>query len=364
MTEGIAAISREPGLEVEVVKIQVDDPQDNEVLVRMVATGICHSDLTLMKAGIYRPGCYGHEGSGIVEKVGKNVTKVKPGDHVVMCMIVPCGKCSACLQGKPMYCHTFDSIAPATRADGSHSIKCDCSNEGIVHGLACSFSSHLITTENAIIKVPDDVPLEILGPFACGVQTGAGAVINSLKASYGSSIAIFGLGTVGMSALMGAKYCGCKTIIAVDINPQRLALAKELGATHTINGNEEDALARILEIQESGVDYSIDTVGNSVVTRQAVECVNRHTGIAGFIGLQSFESEVTLNIFSLLNGRKIYGIVEGDAIPDLFIPMLVDLYKNGKLPIDKLVKFYDFSEIDQAIKDMEKGVTIKPILKF
>ena len=214
-----------------------------------------------------------------------------------------------------------------------------------------------------MVKVRDDIPLEILGPMGCGVQTGAGAVMNSLQPRPGASIAIFGVGPVGMSAVLGAVVCGCTTIIAVDLNADRLKLAKELGATHTVNAGEVDPVDAILDITGGGAEFSLECVGDPKVLRQAVDVLPL-LGICGLLGVTAPGTEVILDMDLLMNGRTVKGILGGDAIPDLFIPKLIELYSQGRFPFDRLIKYYPFDEINQAVADMEKGHVIKPVLRL
>jgi aryl-alcohol dehydrogenase len=225
-----------------------------------------------------------------------------------------------------------------------------------------AFANYALAAEGNVVKVPQDVPLELLGPLGCGVQTGAGAVINTFQAKPGSSIAIFGMGTVGISALLGALVSGCTTTIAVDIHPDRLAVAKELGATHTINSKETDPVEAILELTDGGPNFSLECVGNPAVFRQAVDVLPL-LGVCGLLGVVPPGTEVSLNMDLIMNGRTVRGIIEGDAIPDLFIPKLIELYRQGRFPFDKIMKFYPFKEINKAVEDMEQGRVIKPVLK-
>ncbi len=214
------------------------------------------------------------------------------------------------------------------------------------------------------MKVPDGAPLELLGPLACGIQTGAGAVLNALKVPEGKSFAVFGAGSVGLSAVMAAKVAGARTIIAVDLNPARLELAKELGATHVINPNAEDATAAILALTGTGVHYALDTTGLPPVIRSAVMAL-ANAGTCGILGASGPDVELQINEMHFMSGgRRLMGIVEGESEPDVFIPHLVDLYKKGLFPFDKLITFFEFDEINEAIHASETGSAIKPILRM
>ena len=219
-----------------------------------------------------------------------------------------------------------------------------------------------IANERSVVPVRDDVPIEILAPLGCGVMTGAGAVMNALRPRPGDSIAVFGAGTVGMSAILAAVICGCRPIIAVDTQAWRLEVARELGATHTVNAAEADPVATILEITRRGADFSLECVGNPRVLRQAVDVLPRR-GVCGLLGVVASGTEVRLDMDLIMNGRSVKGIIEGDAVPDLFIPRLVDLYAAGQFPFTKLIRFYAFDDINEAIDDMERGRVIKPVLR-
>ena len=360
-----AAVMREKSGRFTLEDLELDEPRDNEVLVRMVATGVCHTD-TLPRDQVVPapfPAVYGHEGAGIVEKVGSAVTKLQPGDHVVMSCGF-CGHCDTCMTGNPMYCrHFFKANFGFARMDGSPTLR---HGAETVHGgffSQSSFATYALGPERSVVKIPRDVPLELMGPLGCGVQTGAGAVMNSLRPQAGDSIAIFGAGSVGLSALLAAVVTGCATRICVDLNEERLQLARDLGATHTIIAATEDPVQRIQEITGGGARFSLETSGSLKALRQAVDSL-QILGECGMIGAPAFGSEIGLDTWGLLLGRKIRGICEGDSVPDLFIPKLVELYRQGRFPFDKLLKFYPFEQINQAVEDSERGKTIKAVLRF
>jgi aryl-alcohol dehydrogenase len=344
--------------------LEISEPRDGEVLVRIVGSGICHTDLAARDQHIPvpLPCVFGHEGAGIVEKVGTRVTKVQPGDHVALTWGC-CGTCSSCRSGNDPYCKNFLALNfSGTRPDGTTTLRLgDRPVYGSFFGQS-AFAGYALAAEGNVVKVPRDVPLELLGPLGCGIQTGAGAVMNTLHPRPGSAIAIFGMGTVGISALLGALVCGCTTIIAVDIHPGRLAVAKELGATHTIDASGTDPVAAILELTGGGPEFSLECVGNPAVFRQAVDVLPL-LGVCGLLGVVPPGTEVSLNMDLIMNGRMVRGIIEGDAIPDLFIPKLIELYRQGRFPFDKIMTFYPFKEINKAVEDMEQGRVIKPVLK-
>jgi aryl-alcohol dehydrogenase len=358
-----AAVLRSKAHPFHLETVELDAPRADEVLVRMVGVGICHTDLSMRDSPFTLPVVLGHEGAGVVDLVGERVTKVKPGDHVVL-TFSSCGGCPNCQRGQPAYCaHAFDSTFTGTRADGSSTLH---QGNEIVHGCffgQSSFATYALAGERNVVKVRQDAPLAALGPLGCGIQTGAGAVMNSLAVRSGSSLAVFGTGSVGLSAIMAARVVGCTTIIGVDVNPTRLQLAGELGATHTIDAREADVLATIQQLTGGGADYTLETTALPKVFRQAVEAL-RPLGVCGLIGAAPYGTEVTFDMTSLLMGRAIRGILEGDSVPDLFIPRLIDLYLQGRFPFDRLISYYDLAQINEAAADAEAGRVIKPVLRM
>ncbi len=361
-----AAVVFETSKEFHIEQLELSDPRDDEVLVRIVGVGICHTDLAGRDGHLPippPPSVFGHEGAGVVENVGARVTKVKPGDHVVLAWDY-CGVCSACKQGKVLYClNFFQHNFHGARPDGTITMhKADQAIHGSFFSQS-SFADYALANERNVVKVRKDILLEMLAPMGCGVMTGAGAVMNSLQPRPGASIAIFGVGNVGMSAILAAVVCGCTTIIAVDVHADRLELARELGATHTVNAGEIDPVEAVLDITGGGSEFSLECVGNPKVLRQAVDVLPR-LGVCGLTGVVPPFTEVNLNMDLIMNGRAVKGILGGDAIPDLFIPRLIELYEQGRFPFDRLVTFYPFKEINRAVEDMEKGHVIKPVLQL
>lgn len=342
--------------------VEIGAIRPDEVLVRLVATGICHTDAfartNSQEASL--PLILGHEGAGVIEKVGEAVEGFEIGDRVIMSYPL-CGHCENCVSGHPAYCKFNMELSFAgVRLDGTNAYKDN------VHGHffgQSSFAKYSVATERNIVKVPDDVPLELMAPLGCGFQTGAGAVLNSLKVRSGESIAIFGTGAVGLAAVMAAKIAGASTIIAVDISEERLKTALELGATHVINGTKEDTKKRILEITSRGPDYIIELTGRPNMLEMANEAISQ-LGTVALIGAAPFGVKAPIDMMTLLNGRTIKGIVQGDAVSKVFLPKLIQFYKDGKFPFDKLIKFYAFEEIEQAFEDSKKGITVKPILRI
>jgi aryl-alcohol dehydrogenase len=364
MVDVVAAVVKAKGEPFQIEQVQLDEPREDEVLVRIVGTGVCHTDLICRDQWypVPLPAVLGHEGAGVVERVGSRVRKVKPGDHVVL-SFVACGTCRACIEGAPAYCATlYDLNFSGLRPDGTSGLH---GADGPIHGHffgQSSFASHALAFERNVVKVPDDAPLELLGPLGCGIQTGAGAVLNTLHPRAGTSIAVFGVGSVGMAALMAARVAGCTTIIAVDLKPARLALARELGATHAIDPTTTDSVEAIGDITGGGVDFSLETTASPKVFRQAVDCLALR-GVCGLIGAAALGTEVSLDMNTVLFGRTVRGVIEGDSIPDVFIPQLVELHRQGRFPVDRLVTEYQLSEINEAAEASLSGAAVKPVLR-
>jgi len=359
-----AAVVREKSGPFLVETIDLADPLDHEVLIRIRGTGICHTDIVVRDQYFPTPlpAILGHEGAGVVERVGRTVRKVAVGDHVVL-SFASCGTCANCLRGQRFYCpQLYACNFSGGRPDGSSPC---CDNRGSrisAHFFAqSSFGEYAIATENNIVKIREDVPLEMMGPLGCGIQTGAGAVINALKPGAGSSIAIFGAGSVGLAAVMAAKVVGSTCIIAIDVNESRLKLALELGATHVVDAKAGGVPEQIRAITGEGAQYSIECTGVPSVLRQAVDCL-RLTGVCGVVGVAPLGTEVSLDVASILFGRTVRGIIEGDSIPDIFIPQLIELWKQGRFPFDKLIKFYELAQINEAVRASEAGEVLKAIV--
>lgn len=359
-----AAVLKEFKQPFEIMDVLVGPPREDEIRVRLVATGICNTDLH-MAGGALRAGgpvVLGHEGAGVVEAVGDAVTTHAPGDHVVLAFAF-CGRCDACRDGAPTYCEQFMSANfSCCRSDGSTAI----SNNGPVHSHyfgQSSFATHAVCNAISAIKVPKDLPLELLGPLGCGVSTGAGAVLNALKVTPGSSFAVFGAGAVGLSGLMAARVAGATQIIAIDRNAGRLALARELGATDIILVEEGDLAQQVLEIAPKGVDFTLDTTGVPAVITAAVTSLARRGTCGLLAGGPPIRAELPVN-FLFSGGRSIRGVTEGDSVPALFIPRLIELYRQGRFPFDKLVQFFPFEEINTAMAMAASGEAIKPIVRF
>jgi aryl-alcohol dehydrogenase len=350
-----AAVLRKRGGPLKIESLEMEGPRDDEVLVRIVASGICHTDIDFCDYWDKADGplVLGHEGAGVVEQVGEKVNGVRRGDHVVL-SYQSCGRCGQCRSGHPTDCERFyEANFGFARLDGSNALYRS-GVRGHFFGQS-SFATHSLATERNLVKVSKRLNLEILSPLGCGLQTGAGTVMNSLKVTKGASIAIFGTGAVGLAAAMAARIVGADPIIGIDIRPKRLKLALEVGATHVIDNRHHKVASLIAAITGNGVDYVVETTANQKMHALAIDVLNPH----GTVALLTGESGT-----SLPQGRRTVGIIQGDAVPQLFIPKLIALYKAGFFPFDRLVKFYDFGKINAAIADAKAGDTIKPVLRI
>jgi len=361
-----AAVTRAAHAPMSIERLELDEPRHDEILVRIVATGICHTDIAMrdLTYPVPQPIVLGHEGAGIVERVGAGVTRVVPGDHVVM-SYDSCGGCTTCAEDAPSYCYDFfgRNFAGA-RSDGSTALA---SGAERIHSNffgQSSFATYALCRERNVVKVPHDLDLAMLGPLACGIQTGAGSIINGLKVGVGDSVAVFGTGSVGLSAIMAARVAGAATIVGVDVNDARLELARELGATHTFNGKNANAAEEILKLTRSGVTFALDSTGIPAVIRAAVDSL-AHRGTCGIVGASPLGTEITLDAVAMMTaGRSLRGIVEGESTPSLLIPTLIDLYKQGRFPFDRLLSFYSFDDINAAIDDSEHGTVVKAVVRM
>ena len=359
-----AMVCHAPGAPLVEEELDLAPPGPGEVLIEIMASGLCHTDLMCrdQEYPLTFPAVFGHEGSGIVEKVGSKVTKLQAGDHVVLSYRA-CGHCPACKRGDPTHCaNIFGCNFAGVRADGSPTVTRDGNALYANFFNQSSFATYAIASEANTVKVSKEAPLEYLGPLGCGIQTGAGAVINSLQPPAGSSIAVFGCGSVGLAAIMAAKAVGCTMIIGVDPMESRRNMALELGATHVVDPTKGSSVEQVQKISGSGVDYSLECTAKPAVFRQAVDSLTV-PGVCGLVGAAPLGTEVTLDMNSIMFGRTVFGIIEGGAVPDLFIPKLVELYRQGLLPLEKIVKFYSLDEIDQAVHDSESGKVVKAILR-
>jgi aryl-alcohol dehydrogenase len=365
MRAATAAVVRRPGA-FEIEQVEIDAPRQHEVLVRIVGCGLCHTDLSARDQHVpfKLPAILGHEGSGIVEQVGAGVTRLRPGDAVVLSYAY-CGDCEYCRDDRMAYCTRNARLNfGGVRIDGS-ALARDRQGQSLSARFIgqSAFSTHALVLESNAVRVPTDVPLELMGPLGCSMQTGAGAVIKVLKPSRGESIAIFGAGSVGLSAIMAARIAGCETIIAIDKNAGRLGIAAELGATLTINTQVEDALAAIrVATKGRGVHYSVECTGVPSVLRQAVDSL-RACGACASLGVAGHHAEVQLHMNGLLFGKTVRGVTEGDSVPQRFIPQLIDWWRDGRFPFDRLVSYFSLAQLNEAAAACASGLAIKPIVQ-
>lgn len=366
-TAATVALLSAVGEPLRLVDAEISPPRPDEVLVKVAGVGICHTDLTVQHGRFPSPMpvVLGHEGAGVVVAIGEDVHDIAVGDNVVL-TFMSCGKCPSCASAMPAYCEKFGQLnMGAYREDGTTGTNCD------GHGVAghffgqSSFATYALVNERNAVKVRADAPIHLLGPLGCGLQTGAGTILNALKAEKGSSCVVFGGGGVGLSAVMAAKLAGCDPIILCEPIESRRALGLELGATIAIDPQAEaDVTARLMELCKGGVDLVCDTTGIPAVIEAAVGALGIG-GKLGLVGMNSLDAAVTLPVIPILSkGLTIKGVIEGDSNPKKFIPYLVDLFMEGKFPIDRLISFFDISQINEALEAQEKGRSIKPVLTF
>lgn len=356
-----AAVLRDAAGGYAIEPVELAGPGPGQVLVRIVGAGMCHTDV-VPRAGLDLVGppiITGHEGAGVVEAVGEGVTSVSVGDHVCM-SFDSCGRCSPCRAGNPAYCDEFmarnlsgrnpDGSAGVTDADGAAVL-------GRWFGQS-SFATHAVGTERNVVVVDKELPLEKLGPLGCGVQTGAGSILVAMDVRPGTSVVVFGTGAVGLSAVMAAKVAAAEQIVAVDLHDHRLSTATELGATHTVRGDSDDLTEQLRELTGGGANYTFDTTGVPAVMRTAMD-VLRMTGVCGYVGVQL--GDLVLDSASIV-GKTMLGILEGSADPHRFIPRMIDLWRAGDFPFDRMIEQFPMSQINDAEQASLSGRVIKPVL--
>jgi aryl-alcohol dehydrogenase len=350
----------------ELKEVTLDDPRPDEMVVRVSAVGMCHSDLSV-RHGVTPfplPAVLGHEGAGVVEAVGAQVGDFAPGDRVLI-SFNSCGTCASCRAGRPVYCRHWVplNLLGGSRLDGSASLT---RPAGPVHGHffgQSSFACHALVHARSAIKAPEDVDLDVLAPLGCSVQTGVGAVLHVARPEAGSTLVVFGAGGVGLAALMGAALTPAARIVAVDVNPFRLELARTLGATHTINASEVDTTEAVLELTGGvGADYAIETSGRVPVLQGAIGSLGSG-GMCVVVGAPARGSTIPVDITNLLGrGIRLVGTNQGDSNPQVFLPRLIDLYREGRLPVDRLIGRFPFEKINDAAAATLDGSVIKPVL--
>jgi aryl-alcohol dehydrogenase len=345
-------------------QLRLDDPRPDEVLVRVHATGICHTDVIYSDGS--RPAPFplvaGHEGAGVVEAVGAEVQGVSVGDHVVM-SFGSCGSCRACQAGRPSYCVEFRRINTGFggRADGTPQLTTT-AGTAVTGGFfgQSSFSSHVLTRVRNLVVIDEDVPLSIAAPLACGVQTGAGAVLNALQVQAGATVAVFGAGSVGLSAIMAAVLAGAACVVAVDPLARRRELAVALGASVALHPGDAGQLR---DLVPDGFDFAVDTSGRPEMIRVATAATHS-TGTVGLIASGGAGVDLSLPLRDLVVGRQLRGIVEGDSLPQVFIPYLLEQWRQGSFRIDALISHFPAAELPAAITAMHDGTVVKPVLVF
>ena len=362
--QATAAVLNQPNGPFAIEQVDVAEPQAGEVRVAIKAVGICHTDLVIASGamGLQFPAVLGHEGAGIVDAVGAGVTGVKPGDKVLL-TFNSCGECKPCDHHEPAYCNHFIPLNMlAVRADGSTRVTRDGQPVADNFFGQSSFATLAVANQRNVLKLDDDADLAALAPLGCGIQTGAGGVLRSLGAKAGESLVVLGAGAVGLSALLGGQIAGCSTIIVVEPQESRRAMALELGATHVLDG-QGDVAGAVRAILPMGADMVLDTSGFMPVVQQSVNMI-ANRGRIGLLGVpSSLDAALSVPMLQLLTqGGTVRGIVEGDSDPSVFLPELIAHHKAGRLPIERFSKTYALADINQAIDDAHHGRAIKAIL--
>lgn len=349
--------------------LALEEPARGEALVRIVASGVCHTDQITRHGDMPMPfpSVLGHEGAGIVERVGEGVTQVASGDKVIIGW-PSCGECRNCLDGQPRYClRTGEALVSGRRFKGDRAGTTAYSRDGeAINGHffgQSSFATYSLTTADALVKVPGDAPTELLGPLACGLATGAGAVLNEARPRLGDSVLVAGVGAVGLAAIMAARNSGVTKIIAADIHDNRLQLAEQFGATHAINTRSSDLIEQVRAITGSTVDYAIDCTGVIAVIEELAQTVGM-LGTLVLVGGAPANATFTLDHLQTLWGKRVIGVLGGGGRSGQLIPALVELYQQGRFPFDQLVRYYELGDIEQAFADSKSGEVIKPILRM
>jgi len=356
MTAAVLRAADEP---FQLEQVELDEPGVGEVLVRIVGVGFCHTDLLPRTPLVKLPTVAGHEGSGVVEAVGPGVADLAVGDHVVL-SFDSCGHCPNCMRARPGYCETFGlRNLTGYRPDWSTNAR-DAAGQPLAGRWfgQSSFATHSVVSARNAVKVDKELPLELLGPLGCSVQTGAGAVLNTLAVRPGGGLVVFGVGAVGLSAVMAAKVAGASKIIAVDLDAQRLELATELGATDVLDGGLEDLGKQLRRVAAGGVESALDTTGSPEVLKTGLSVLPLG-GTCGTVAVQ--RGDLVLKPAALA-GRGLRTIAVGDAVPRTFIPELISLWQQGRLPFDRLVTTFPLDQINEAERALHSGAVVKPVL--
>jgi S-(hydroxymethyl)glutathione dehydrogenase/alcohol dehydrogenase len=354
--------------ELKIEEVELEAPRAEEALVRIHAAGVCHSDLHTYRGELRTtpPVVLGHEGAGIVQAVGSGVTRVKPGDRVVINWLPACLQCPTCLAGRPNLCERFPATTiRSLMPDGTM-------RHTTLDGLAlkpylssATMADHAVIHEHGLVPLPDDVSFEVGAVIGCAVLTGVGAVLNTAQVEPGSAAAVIGCGGVGLSALLGCRLAGCYPLIAVDVMESKLEFARELGATHTVNARQEDVVESLRQLTRLGPDYAFDSVGAAATIAQALQGV-RPGGAAVIMGMHSMKTEVPISPAVLVGqNKRLLGSFAGSARPLVDLPKLIELYRAGRLDLDKLIsKRYALAEVEQAFADMEGGAIARGVIVF
>ncbi len=361
-----AAVYYRPHEPLSLEELELLEPQQNEVTVRMAATGVCHSDLHFIDGLLPHPApaVLGHEGAGVVEEVGEGVTYVQPGDHVILSFIPSCGQCPYCIAGRPNLCTAGGrAAARGTLLDGSTRLR---KGEQELYQMTCTacFAERSVVPESSLVKIRDDMPLDRAALIGCGVMTGVGAVINTAKVQAGSVVAVIGCGGVGLNVVQGASLSGAAKIIAVDVSDFKLELAQRFGATHTVNATKDEPVGAIRQLSPGGADYAFEVIGRPETMRQAYDATRRG-GMTVVVGLAPAGAEVSIPAGSLLQEKVLTGSSYGGARPRIDMPKLVDLYLTGKLMLDELIsRRYPLDGINDAFQALREGEVARSVIHF
>ena len=365
-----AAVAVKAGQPLEITEIDVQGPKEGEVLVRMVATGVCHTDAFTLSGedpeGIF-PSVLGHEGGGIVEEIGANVTSVKPGDHVIPLYTPECGECSFCKSGKTNLCQKIRvTQGQGLMPDGTSRFSLN--GETLYHYMGTStFSEYSVMPEISVAKISQEAPLDKVCLLGCGITTGIGAVLNTAKVEAGATVAVFGLGGIGLSVVQGAVMAGASRILAVDLNDDKFEMARMLGATDFVNPSKYDQPIQdvIVDLTDGGVDYSFECIGNTNVMRSALECCHKGWGESVIIGVAGAGQEISTRPFQLVTGRVWRGTAFGGVRGRSELPGYVDNYMAGKINIDDMVTHtMGLEDINRAFDLMHDGESIRSVVIF
>jgi S-(hydroxymethyl)glutathione dehydrogenase / alcohol dehydrogenase len=363
-----AAVFYEYNAPLRIDDITLDKPKRGEVLVKVAASGVCHSDLSVMNGTLPfppPPAVLGHEGAGMVQEIGDGVTAVQPGDHVILSWRPSCGRCSYCVTGRPQLCQTIGmALLQGYLPDGTTRFHKGDTEIRIFTGVG-SFAEYTVVPEAGVVKIRKDVPLDAAALVGCGVMTGVGAAINTAKVEAGSSVAVIGCGGVGLNVIQGAVLAGAEKIIAIDLNPNKLELAKQFGATHCVNPTDGDPVTQVLGLTDGlGAEYAFEVIGRADTAVQAYHSI-RPGGTAVVVGVAKPDDMMMIPALSLLQEKTLKGSIYGSARPSVDMPKLLDLYMSKKLKLDELVsRRIKLDQINEAFQWMEKGEVARSVIVY